>query len=236
MAKRGIISKKSLKDKDIRPVRWRKYPHLFLIVCEDKKTEPYYFERFIKEFPKETVFLRAVGTGMSSLGVVEQSLIEKNKLAEESNKSVDEVWTVFDKDDAEKSFGNAERFKNAFKKAQELKHRVAYSNEVFELWLLLHLATVPVEKPIPRLEIYNSINAKVKENSKYKDFDYEHGNTNIVDIVTEIGNEEKAIERAQELLKSHDGTPPIDANPSTTVHILIRRLRELITYYSYIPE
>ena len=236
MAKRGIISKKSLKDKDIRPVRWRKYPHLFLIVCEDKKTEPYYFERFIKEFPEETVFLRAVGTGMSSLGVVEQSLIEKNKLAEESNKSVDEVWTVFDKDDAEKSVGNAERFKSAFKKAQELKHRVAYSNEVFELWLLLHLANVPVEKPIPRLEIYNSINAKVKENPKYKDFEYEHGNTNIVDIVTEIGNEEKATERAQELLKSHNGTPPIDANPSTTVHILIRRLRELITYYSYTPE
>ncbi|NVN94275.1 MAG: RloB domain-containing protein [Bacteroidetes bacterium] len=236
MAKRGVVSKKSLKDKDTRPVRWRKYPHLFLIVCEDKKTEPYYFERFINKFPEETVFLRAVGTGMSSLGVVEQSLIEKNKLAEESNKSVDEVWTVFDKDDAEKSFGNTERFKNAFKKAQELKHKVAYSNEVFELWLLLHLTNVPVERPIPRIEIYNNINNTIKESVKYKDFEYEHGNTNVVDIIAEIGNEEKAIQRAQDLLKSHNETPPIDANPSTTVHILIKRLRELIIYYSFTPE
>lgn len=236
MAKRGIVAKKSLKDKDIRPTRWRKYPHLFLIVCEDKKTEPYYFEKFIKEFPKETVFLKAVGTGMSSLGVVEQSIIERTKLAEESNKYVDEVWTVFDKDDADKSLGNTERFKKAFKKAQEFKHKVAYSNEVFELWLLLHLTDLTAEKPIPRLDIYNNISIKIKEHFKYENFEYVHGNTNVVDIVTEIGDEEKAIERAQRLLKSHNETPPIDANPSTTVHILIKRLRDLITYYSYTPE
>ena len=236
MAKRGVVGRKSLKERDSRPVRWRKYPHLFLIVCEDKKTEPYYFERFIKEFPKETVFLRAVGTGMSSLGVVEQSLIEKIRLAEESNKLVDEVWAVFDKDDAEKSVGNRDRFNNALKKAKELKHNVAYSNEVFELWLLLHLTDVPVEKPIPRSEIYININDKIKETFKYKDFEYEHGNTNVVDIVTEIGNEEKAIERARVILKKFNGTHPIDANPSTTVHILIKRLRELITYYSYTPK
>lgn len=145
MAKRGTIGKKLLKDKDLRPIRWRKYPHLFLIVCEDQKTEPYYFQKFIKDFPNETVFLRAVGTGMSSLGVVEQSLIEKKKLEEESNKLVDEVWAVFDKDDADKSLGNAERFISAFAKAHEYKHNIAYSNEVFELWLLLHIADVSAQ-------------------------------------------------------------------------------------------
>lgn len=233
MAKRGTIGKKLLKDKDLRPIRWRKYPHLFLIVCEDQKTEPYYFQKFIKEFPTETVFLRAVGTGMSSLGVVEQSLIEKKKLEEESNKLVDEVWAVFDKDDADKSSGNAERFISAFAKAHEYKHNIAYSNEVFELWLLLHIADVSAQKPIPRLEIYNRLNTKIKQHSKYNNFEYQHGNTNIVEIINDIGNEAKATERAENLLKQHKETLPIDANPSTTMHVLVKRLRDLIRYYCY---
>lgn len=234
MAKRGIVGKKSTKNRDQRPSRWRRYPHLFLIVCEDEKTEPYYFENFIKHFPDETVFLRAIGTGRSSLGVVEQSHIEKEKLATESRKNVDEVWVVFDKDDAEKSQANADRFKKAFKKAQELNHRVAYSNEVFELWLLLHFSAVDAAKSIPRNEIYDLLNHGAKKFSK--NFEYQHGNTEIVDLVLQHGNENKAIERAEAILDKQFGIQPIDANPSTTVHILVKRLRDLIEYYSYNPN
>jgi len=39
MARRGTIGKQVIKEKDERPVRLRKYPYLFLIVCEDEKTE-----------------------------------------------------------------------------------------------------------------------------------------------------------------------------------------------------
>jgi hypothetical protein len=53
--------------------------------------------------------------------------------------------------------------------------------------------------------------------------------------LVKTGNEKKAIERAEILLTAHDGTTPINANPSTTVHILVRRLRELIEYYNYAP-
>jgi hypothetical protein len=236
MAKRGLIAKQEIKEKDRRPIRWRKYPHLFLIVCEDEKTEPYYFEGFIKEFPEETVYLRAIGTGRNSKGVVEQSIVEKTKLAELSNKIVDEVWAVFDKDDAEKSFGNAERFKEAFRLAREVNHKVAYSNEVFELWVLLHFTEISSVKPIPRNEIYKSISDIVKSFPGYEGFEYQHGNTEIIDVLTKVGNEEDAIGRAQELLRKQAGIQPLEANPSTTVHILVRRLRELIAYYSYIPE
>ncbi|MCT4589400.1 MAG: RloB family protein [Carboxylicivirga sp.] len=234
MARRGTIGKKATKDRDKRPVRWRKYPHLFLIVCEDEKTEPYYFEQFISCFPEETVFLRAVGSGSSSLGVVERSEIEKEKLAQESNKLVDEVWVVFDKDDAEKSVGNTERFRKAFKKAQELKHRVAYSNEVFELWLLLHFIGVDSNYVLTREEIYSKLDVAGK--SFVPEFEYVHGNTDIVDIVSRYGSENDAIERAVAILKLKEGIQPIEANPSTTVHILIRRLRELIEYYSFKPD
>jgi RloB-like protein len=115
MARRGIVAKRATKDVDNRPVRWRRYPHLFLIVCEDGKTEPYYFDVFKRHIPNETIFLKTVGTGKSSKGVVEQAVIEKKKLSELSNKNVDEVWTVFDKDDADLVPANLERFNDAFK-------------------------------------------------------------------------------------------------------------------------
>jgi hypothetical protein len=233
MARRGTLNKAELKEREKRPIRWRKYPHLFLIVCEDGNTEPYYFRTFEKHIPEETIFLRTVGTGRSSKGVVEQAIVERVKLAEEANKSVDEVWVVFDKDDAEKVPANKLRFTDAFKIAQEEKMRVAYSNEVFELWLLLHFRDVTSAYPIPRADIYSSLQTVIKSFEIHKQFVYEHGKTEVIEALVELGSEAKAIKRAEKLLAEQKGKQPIDANPSTTTHILVSRLRELIDWYSY---
>ncbi|UKJ07046.1 RloB family protein [Solitalea lacus] len=236
MAKRGVLNKTKLKEREKRPIRWRKYPHLFLIVCEDGNTEPTYFRTFEKHIPEETIFLRAVGTGRSAKGVVEQAILERAKLAEEANKNVDEVWVVFDKDDAEKVPANTLRFVDAFKIAQEEKMRVAYSNEVFELWLLLHFSDVSSAKPIPRADIYLSLETAIKSFESHKLFVYEHGKAEIIDALIELGSETKAIERAEKLLAEQKSKLPIEANPSTTTHILVKRLRDLIDWYSYSPE
>jgi hypothetical protein len=52
------------------------------------------------------------------------------------------------------------------------------------------------------------------------------------------GNEQKAMGRATQLFQEHasKGKPPIEANPSTKVHILVQRLRELIAWYAYKPK
>lgn len=236
MAIRGTLNKAELKEREKRPIRWRKYPHLFLIVCEDGNTEPYYFRTFEKHIPEETIFLRAVGTGRSSKGVVEQAIVEREKLAEEANKSVDEVWVVFDKDDAEKVPANTLRFIDAFKIAQEEKIKVAYSNEVFELWVLLHFTDVSSANPIPRADIYSRLETVIKSFETHNRFVYEHGKTEVIDAVIELGSEAKAIQRAEKIIAEQKGKQPIDANPSTTVHILVKRLRELIEWYSYSPE
>jgi hypothetical protein len=237
MATRGTVSRQAAKDKDIRPIRWRKYQYLFLIVCEDEKTEPYYFKQFIKLIPEETVFLKTIGTGRSSKGVVEQSVIEREKLLVEANKNVDEVWVVFDKDDAEKSPGNILRFNEAFKLAQDENINVAYSNEVFELWILLHFVAVDADKSVPRAQIYTWIETAIKQIPGRTEFVYEHGNVNVIDVLVNSGDEQTAIERATNLLEEHKkkDNQPIDANPSSTVHLLVRRLRELIWWHSYVP-
>lgn len=106
MARRGKVKQVETRDVIDRPARSRKYRYLMLIVCEDENTERVYFEQFHKLFndllPSETVYIRAVGTGRNSLGVVNQAIIERNLLATEAGKKVDEVWAVFDKDDLEK--------------------------------------------------------------------------------------------------------------------------------------
>lgn len=44
MAKRGKIEKKlPLRETEERPAQQRKYKYWILIVCEDERTEPYYF-------------------------------------------------------------------------------------------------------------------------------------------------------------------------------------------------
>lgn len=235
MAKRGAVSKSAVREEEKRPVRWRRYPHLFLIVCEDGNTEPYYFEKSKEQIPAETIFLRAIGTGRNSKGVVEQAVIEREKLANEANKNVDEVWVVFDKDDADQVPALAARFHEAFKIAQQEKISVAYSNEVFELWLLLHFVDIDAVSPIPRAEIYKRLEAAIRAFGSYEMFAYEHGKTAVIDAVCELGDENKAIQRAENLLFELKSKPVIDANPSTKVHQLVRRLRDLIAYWSFSP-
>jgi hypothetical protein len=118
----------------------------------------------------------------------------------------------------------------------EGKIKIGYSNEVFELWLLLHFTDVSSEKPIPRIEIYSRLEAEIKSTPAHKDFVYEHGKTEVIDVLLKIGNESKAIIRAEKLYGEQKEKQPIDANPNTSVFILIKRLRELVEWYSYIPE
>ncbi|HLP11162.1 MAG TPA: RloB family protein [Flavobacteriales bacterium] len=238
MAVKGIVHKKELKDKDDRPVRPKRYDHLFLIVCEDQKSEPFYFNGFVKEFPDKTVFLRAVGTGRNYKGVVEQTVIERTKLYEEAGKHVDEVWSVFDKDDAQKSQGNTARFVDAFTLAKKQKIKVAYSNEVFELWLLLHFISVPANTPIARQDIYNMLTTEIRAYQGYDTFEYEHAGLEIFKPLQEMGSESDAINRAEKLYSEHIkmDNSPLEANPSTTVHILVKRLRELIEWYNHTPS
>ena len=78
MARRGKLNEQQARDVIERPARSRKYTYHILIACEDENTEPYYFEKYKQQFeeiwPKETLFLRPIGTGRNSLGVVKRAI------------------------------------------------------------------------------------------------------------------------------------------------------------------
>jgi hypothetical protein len=105
---------------DTREVRQR-----FLIVCEGEKTEPNYFRSF--RVPKNVAEIDVQGLGENPSKLVQSA----KELKEQED--YDQVWCVFDRDS-----WTVEDFNNAIKNANAQGFKVAYSNEAFELWYVLH--------------------------------------------------------------------------------------------------
>ncbi|MDF5732679.1 MAG: RloB family protein, partial [Rhizonema sp. PD38] len=107
-----------------RKVNIRDLGERFLIVCEGEKTEPNYFKSF--RVPGKVV-IDIRGLGNNTIGLVEEVVIIKN------DAEYDQVWCVFDRDSFPRKDFNA-----ALALATRENIQVAYSNEAFELWYLLH--------------------------------------------------------------------------------------------------
>lgn len=128
-----------------------------LIVCEDEATERLYFETAFPNLPENTVYVLPIGTGRDPLGVAEQAISERATLQLNAKREVDEVWLVFDKDDADKESGKKARFEQALQLAKNENMQLAFSNEAFELWLLLHFVEVDVAIPLPRKDLLRAV-------------------------------------------------------------------------------
>lgn len=94
-----------------------------LIVCEGENTEPSYFN----QFKLTSATIKAIGNGSNTISLVHEAADLKAK------KTYEQVWCVFDKD----TFP-AENFNNAIIMAEARGMNVAYSNQAFEYWLILH--------------------------------------------------------------------------------------------------
>ena len=175
---------------------------LFLIVCEGERTEPNYFEAF--RVPK-TVY-DIVGKGENTLGLV-RSVLELRRKG-----NYDQVWVVMDKDDF-----TIQNFNSAMSLARDQGIRVAYSNEAFELWYLLHFdyhhAAISRDTYKQRL-------------TKRLGFEYKKNDPNIYIALED--RQSVAIQNAARLLADWgDQHIPARDNPSTTVHLLVEALREV---------
>jgi hypothetical protein len=176
-----------------------------LIVCEGKKTEPNYFLGF-------RVTNDIYGTGLETIRVV-----EKAKEINDAEGPFDQIWCIFDRD----SFPPAD-FDNAIKIVESLKHkgfRIAYSNEAFELWYVLHFEYLTAALPRDRY---------IEKMSEYLGQKYKKGNPKIYQFLQANGNEDQAIKNAERLLTIHPSDTPISQRcPLTTVHELVKVLRDV---------
>ena len=171
-----------------------------LIVCEDSKSSRFYFEGF--PVNRERAVVKAVGTGMNTDSLVEEAVGLQDH-ATKQGAPFSHVWCVFDRDD--------------FPKGHHFE--VAWSNEAFELWYLLHFQYL--DTGIGRAEFPARLN-------KLLGLKYEKSDENIYAHLHQ--HQPAAIRNARKLLKAlrDRGVIPVqNTNPSTNVHQLVEFLNEL---------
>ena len=182
----------------------------FLIVCEGEVTEPEYFN----SFRLTSANVKAIGKGMNTISLVKEAIAIRD-IEKRRSRNYDQCWVVFDKDDFSDSDFNA-----AIQMAQTNGFHVAYSNQAFEYWLLLHFNLY--QGFIHRSRYGEMLShllgfryGKTKGDSM-KVFDVIYPKTRIA-----IGN-------AQKVLESFDGTNPAKEESSTTVHNLIEQFMQFM--------
>lgn len=180
---------------DTRPPR-----KVFLIVCEGAKTEPNYFRGF--KVAGDVLDVRGIGD--NTLSLVERAAALKEQ------GEYDQTWCVFDRD-----WFEPDRFNRALDLARREGMRVAYSNEAFELWYLLHFA------------YHDAATARVDYGdrlSRHFGSRYAKNRDDIFDLLE--ARQPDAIRNAERLMDQYPTPDPEADNPSTTVHLLVAELNK----------
>lgn len=211
MARQPKPSGRKLPDKgrplQSRSVMYREKSPFFLIVCEGEKTEPNYFKGF-----KLNVDVEVVGAGLNTETLIRytQQLLAK---AEKEKQPYKEIWVVFDRD----SFP-ADDFQNAITKARECGFGVAYSNEAFELWYILHFNYL--NSGVSRTQYKQILTEKLKRPYKKND----------PTMYTRLKDRQYvALQYAETLYNSYQPFHnPVNDNPCTTVYELVMSLNTFL--------
>ncbi len=186
-----------------------------LIVCEGENTEPSYFN----QFRLSSATVKSVGEGYNTKSLVQRAI----QLAERSN--YDQVWCVFDKDD----FPDKD-FNDAIKLATKNKFSIAYSNQSFEYWLLLHFNDHQ-GGAMHRSICCDKLNEHLSEYGTFYDANGSKKiSSNIFDLLvgadeaTKVSRTELAIRRAERNYNEFDHQNPAKEESSTRVFLLVQEL------------
>lgn len=191
-----------------------------LIISEDTKSSTDYFKALIKE-------VQATCSGSEVVGIAKDSVVQgcgmsTTRLLEEA-KSIrarrqipfDRCWLVFDKDD----FSD---FNKAIREATDAGFDVAWSNESFELWYLLHFRYQ--NTAIPRDKCTTALETEIQKCKP--SFKYDKGASSMHTILAELGDQSQAIKNAERLQNNYQDTDYSSHNPCTYVYKLIKEITD----------
>ena len=179
------------------------------IYSEGKETEPNYLNGLFKCVDKEKINPIIEGLGMVSLSLV-NDVIEKEKDIIIDHKT----FVLFDKDD-----NSNNNFNLAIDNAKHNNIIPLWSNECFELWLLLHFNYM--DSNISRYDYYEKLKSLTKSKKYEKNMD------NIFEEVNGINGALKAYKNAKKLYKTYKSKSYKDMAPCTTVFILIDEIKKV---------
>lgn len=209
-----------------------------IIACEDSVSSPTYFGLIVEKLIEQRLitqdsFVIANHNHSNPSGVLED--LKKHTCDNvKTYKDFEHRWIVIDRDVKRVNGGGhgREDFNKALQSAKKLKVEVAYSNDSFELWYLLHF--VYRNTAILRDEIVKEVIQHLKNKNPHKFVKLNKDNIKQKNYTKLIFEEfaplqEVAIRNAKKLLASY-GTEhnPESDNPSTTVYLLVELLNKLI--------
>jgi len=193
----------------------------FLIICEGENTEPLYFEGF--PVPSKAVITMG---GKNTKNKLVEFALEQQKKPEHKDR---EIWCVFDMDiKPDEGATQPADFNSAIIRAEAAGLQVAWSNDAFELWFILHYQDLTAA--LTRHELYPILKEKWKLDSFHKtakteNYCMEHYDRHLADGAVQ----ELAIRRARNLHKRHEGARNYaDQCPCTTVYKLVEELNKNI--------
>lgn len=218
--KKSDIGKPWMQKIQKRRVRNRQPRVRILLICEDAKSAVFYFERIGELLPEGAIFLWPQGTGMNTLSLVNETDNIRRRQEVALGIRFDQVWVLFDKD----SF-KADEFDNAIRSGEAKGYRVAWSNECFELWYLLHFQEQSF--PVGRGKIYGGLEAHLGVNH-YRKLKGEAGKVIHRRMAEDAERRKHAIRRARKLDKEARGAFH-GRNPVTKVYQLFEALDSWIT-------
>lgn len=164
-------------------------------------------DEFVGVSPESEV----VGCGMAT----KRLLKEAKEIRDKEQTPYDSCWLVFDKDD----FGD---FNQAIREATDAGFKVAWSNESFELWYLLHFRYH--NTALGRKECIKALEEEIrKHDPKFK---YEKGSTNMYRTLSQCGDQGQAIKRAGRLRDNYTDKDFAKHNPCTRVDELVKELTD----------
>jgi hypothetical protein len=211
-----------------------------IIACEDSVSSPAYFQMIIdkliadKKITPNSVVIVPHDGHTNPTGVLNNlKQYNKNGL---TYKEYEHKWIIIDRDKEYRGGGHTkEDFNDALSKAKnrrkDLHIDVAYSNDSFELWYLLHFDYR--DTPIMRDEIIEKVIERLKEIEPHKfsrltqeNIKQKNYTKHIFDTLLQY--QSNAIDNATNLLASYGQSHnPENDNPSTTVHELVILLNNL---------
>jgi hypothetical protein len=204
---------RQLKPWEERRTRGRRYKILSLrkkyLIVTNGDTEAAYFENYRGTTgPKIRIVRRLKDPNL----LVKKAIAERERRSKKGE-TFHEAWIVMDRDKFVGNNGDEEQYRAALKVARENNIEVAFSDDSFELWYVLHYQDL--KAPTTRKEL-------IKLLEKHRAKRYEKGVKG--DLYHEILHlRDDAMRRAHQLFKQADSQPST-SNPCTRVHILVERL------------
>ena len=191
----------------------------FVIITEGDEEKKYF-----QSFHSETgPLVKAKRSKHERCGIVDEAIEWRRQLIKKGYYDIelDETWVVFDRDRNDERLNDEENYVKAIKYAEANKIKVAYSNDAFQLWIVLHFQDIGSEMSVKELD--RIIKKRIPA--------YQHGDDVYQIIKTHGGDQIKAIERSKQLKRRasqlHSDKEIYLVNPTTNVDELVEKLLDI---------